>query len=100
MIDTTKDIFWLVAALSFGVFTFFLCWTFYYINMMLRDARKVVGSVREKIEVVDKILNLVKDKLEKTSTHISLIADSILKVVSYLIDKHEKPSKKRRKDEE
>jgi len=96
MLNTTKDIFWLVAAFSLGFFTFFVCWAIYYFIMMFRDAHRVVASIKQKIELVDNILKLVKEKLEHTSTHLTAISDNIFKIVSYFIDKqNDKKGKKK-----
>lgn len=96
MFNTTQDIFWLIAAVSLGFFTFFLCWALYYFIMMFRDAHKVVASIKEKVELVDAILKLIKDKLEHTSHHLTAISDNIFKIVSYFIDKQgEKKGKKK-----
>lgn len=97
MIDTTKDIFWLIAGISLGIFTFFICWTMYYIIMMVRDVNKMVASFKQKIELVDKILELIKDKLDKTSSHLSLVTDSILKVAGFFLDKQNDKKDKKKK---
>ena len=97
MIDTTKDIFWLIAAISLGVFTFFICWTMYYLIMMLRDMHKVIGSIKQKIDLVDKVLQMIKEKLEKTSSHFTLMADTIMKVAGFFLERQ--PQRKKKKTE-
>ena len=77
MINTTKDIFWLIAGLSVGALTFFICWAIYYFVMMLRDARKIVTSIKHKIDLVDTILRIVKEKLERTSGHLAVITETV-----------------------
>lgn len=54
-------------------------------------------SIREKLELVDKILNLVKEKLEKGSNHMALVSDSVIKLVGFLMEKQSKSSNKSRK---
>ena len=87
LIETSKDILWLSLAASIVLFTLFACWAMYYLIVMLRNASKMTVSIREKLELVDKILKLVKDKLEKGSNHVALISDSVIKLVGFLIDK-------------
>ena len=96
MIDTTKDIFWLVAACSLGFFTFFVCWGLYYFIKIFQDAEKMVSSIKQKIDLIDNILKLAKEKLEHTSGHLTAISDNIFKIVSYFIERQgEKKGKKK-----
>ena len=97
MIESTKDIFWLVAAFSLAFFTFFVCWTMYYCVMMLRDASKVIASIKQKIELVDTILHLIQEKLEKTSSHLSLISESIMKVAGFFMDRESEKKERKKK---
>lgn len=97
MFDTTKDIFWLVAGISLGVFTFFVCWTLYYVVMMLKDAHTVINSIKQKFELVDKILELVREKLEKTSSHIGMISETVMKIASFFMEKSENGKEKKKK---
>ena len=66
----------------------------YYVIKMLRNISQMTVSIREKLELVDKILELVKDKLEKGSNHMALLSDSAIKLVGFLIDKKSKSGKK------
>jgi len=64
---------------------------------MLRNASKMTASIREKLELVDKILKLVKDKLEKGSNHMALISDSVIKLVGFFMEKQKTGSGKNKK---
>lgn len=96
MLATSKDLFWIIFSLSLGLFTIFTCWAIYYLVMILRNANKMMSSVREKIELVDKILKLVRDKLEKSSSHLSVIADSVIKLVGFMMERQQNTNKKRK----
>ncbi|MDD5109805.1 MAG: hypothetical protein PHI63_01140 [Patescibacteria group bacterium] len=101
MFDTSRDILNMVLAVSAIVLTVFLTMVLYHVYKILRDASKVTTSFREKLDLVDKILNLVKDKLEAGASHLGLIADSALKIVGFFMERQgEKTSKSRRKKEE
>src|SRR3990167_3452099 len=97
MLETSKDILWLALAGSVVLFTIFVCWALFYLIMMLKNMNKITASVREKLELVDKILKLVKDKLEKGSNHVALISDSVIKLVGFLMDKQAKSSGRKKK---
>ncbi len=87
MIDSSKDILNLVIAASVGLVAVFTCLLIFYFAMILRNANKMVFSIREKMETVDKILGLIKEKLEKTSSHFGMVADSVIKLVGFVMDK-------------
>ncbi len=98
MINDTKDILILVITGSIALFTIFACWAIYYVIVMLRNVSKMTISIREKMEIVDKILKLVKEKLERGSNQMAMIADSAIKLVRFLMDKQgKKPAKKKKK---
>lgn len=89
MIESSKDILYIVIAFSILWVTVFFCWAFYYLIATLRNVSKMTLSVREKLELVDNILKLVKDKLEKGTNHMALLSDSAIKLVGFLMEKHQ-----------
>jgi len=100
MLETSKDLLFVVIAFCILWFTVFVCWALYYVIVMLRNISKMTISIREKMEVVDKILKLIKEKLEKGSSHMAMISDSAIKLIGFLIEKQKKDSgrgKKKRK---
>ncbi|OGY47152.1 MAG: hypothetical protein A3J62_01875 [Candidatus Buchananbacteria bacterium RIFCSPHIGHO2_02_FULL_38_8] len=97
MLETSKDLLFVVLAFCILWFTVFVCWGLYYMITMLRNASKMTASIREKLELVDKILKLVKDKLEKGSNHMALISDSVIKLVGFFMEKQKTGSGKNKK---
>jgi hypothetical protein len=96
MIQTSNDLFWLIFALSLGLVSVVFCFAIFYVVLILRNTNKMLASVREKLEIIDKILKMVKDKMEKGSSHMSMIADSAIKLTSFLMDKKKKSSGKKK----
>ncbi len=68
----------------------------YYMAMMMRDARKVTGSLRQKLEIVDQILKAIKDKVEKTANYLPPLIEGVGKLVEHFKEKKENKSKKKR----
>ncbi|OGY45423.1 MAG: hypothetical protein A3A24_01820 [Candidatus Buchananbacteria bacterium RIFCSPLOWO2_01_FULL_46_12] len=97
MLETSKDLLYLVIAFAVLWLTVFFCWAMYYVISMLRNMSKITISVREKLELVDKILKLVKEKLEKGSNHMAVLADSAIKLVGFFMEKQKKTSAKKKK---
>ena len=97
MLETSKDLLFVAIAFAVLFFTVFVCWALYYVVVMLRNVSKMTISIREKMEVVDKILKLVKEKLEKGSSHMAMISDSAIKLVGLLMEKQRTGSTKTKK---
>lgn len=97
MLETSKDLLFVVIAFAILWFTVFVCWALYYVIVMLRNVSKITISIREKMEVVDKILKLVKDKLEKGSSNMAMISDTAIKLAGFFMEKQKKSTAKSKK---
>ncbi len=99
MLETSTDLLKIIIAFCILWLTVFICWAMYYLVMMLKDFSRMAHSVREKLEVADKILKLVQQKLERGSDHMAIIADSAIKLVGFIMEKQKKEptDKKKRK---
>ena len=97
MLTTSTDLLLVVIAFCILWLTIFICWSMYYVVVMLKNFSKMTVSVREKLELVDKILKLVHEKLETGSNHMALITDSVIKMAGFFMDKQAKGGGKKRK---
>lgn len=84
MIETTKDILWLVLSFCILWLTIFICWVIYYIAMILRESKRMIVDVRKKIELVEGLVKAAKEKLERTSSYVRLMVDSIETALHFL----------------
>jgi hypothetical protein len=97
MIETTKDILYLVISFVVLLLTIFLCWVIFYVAMILKEFKKIVFDVRRKIELVETVLNVLKDKIEHTSSYLKLLMESVGNIVEFLRDRKEEKTGKRKK---
>ncbi|MFA6410420.1 MAG: hypothetical protein WCW26_02475 [Candidatus Buchananbacteria bacterium] len=97
MLETSKDLLFIIIAFAILWLTVFFCWALYYVVVMLKNFSKMTISVREKLELVDNILKLIHDKLEKGSNHMALVTDSVIKLVGFAMDKQSKARKSKKK---
>ena len=97
MIETTKDILYLVISFVVLLLTIFLCWVIFYVAMILREFKKIAFDVRKKIELVETVLNVLKEKIEHTSSYMKLLVESAGSIVEFLKDRKVEKSKKRKK---
>ena len=66
MINNSSDILYLVIAFCVLWLTIFMSWVIYYMAMILREFKKIIGDVRKKIELVESLIVALKEKLEHT----------------------------------
>jgi hypothetical protein len=98
MIESSKDILYIVISIAILLLTIFTVWGMYYLIMILREAKKMITDMRKKIELVEKVLIAAKERLESTSSHMKLLVETALNVAEYVKDrKTEKKSTKKKK---
>lgn len=97
MLETSKDLLYVVVAFCILWLTVFICWGLYYMISIMRNMYKITAGVRDKLKLVDKILKIIKEKLEKGSNHMALITDSVIKLVGLAMEKQKKPAGKKKK---
>jgi hypothetical protein len=87
MLETSKDVLYLVLAFCLLLISVFLAWAIYYVAMILREFKKITADVRLKIELVEKILVAAKEKLESTSSRMKLLVETISNIAGYMKDR-------------
>lgn len=67
ILETSKDVLYLVIAFCIIWVTVFLCWMFYYVAKILRDASQIVEEFRVKLHALTEAINHVRNKVELMS---------------------------------
>lgn len=94
MLETSKDLLYVVLAFCALWLTVFICWGMYYIIAMMRDVTRLTTSVREKFELVDRILILLREKLEHSASHMSMITEAAIRIVNHFMEQGNKKTSK------
>ncbi len=81
MLETSKDLLFVVLSFCILWLTVFLCWVIYYVAMLLKQAYTVTKSVQQKLDAFEALMNTIKERVEKSSSHLALVADGISQVV-------------------
>ncbi|MBI5621882.1 hypothetical protein HY933_03400 [Candidatus Falkowbacteria bacterium] len=87
MLETSKDLLYVVIAFCVLWLTVFFCWMLYYVAMLLKQAYDLTRSIKEKLEKVDALIDFAKNKIEKTSSHLGLVAAGVGQLVKFLINR-------------
>ncbi|MAG11537.1 MAG: hypothetical protein CMI52_01885 [Parcubacteria group bacterium] len=102
MIESSKDILYVVLAFAALWVAIFLCWTLYYVGRLIKNANEVMEEVREYGGRLDEAVRSIRDRMESVAGGMSVVATGITKVVGKAIEKRfvdedEKPKKKTKK---
>ena len=101
-ISDSKDLLYIVISISVLGLTFFICWTIYYLAMILKQSFKVVKEMRDRLHKIDEILASLKEKIESSASYLLLIGEGVKKLVEIIKergDKKRKASRKTKKEE-
>ncbi|MFA5051775.1 MAG: hypothetical protein WC544_01785 [Patescibacteria group bacterium] len=103
MLDSSREILLLVAAVCIAVFTFFICWALYYIVMMLKRARQVTDEVSDVIRQVkgsilrlSQLLDSVEEKLKNTAGYLPLVMKGVTDLVDYFKRRNSEKAKRQK----
>lgn len=103
MIESSKDILYVVLAFAALWVAIFLCWTLYYVGRLIKNANEVLEEVREYGGRLDEAVRVIRDRMESVAGGMSVVATGITKVVGKAIEKkfmaeeEEKPKRKTKK---
>lgn len=87
MFGTSKDILYLVISFCVLWTTVFLCWMFYYIMRLMRNASQVIEEFRVRLQSLTDAINYVRGKVEHMSSLMTLITDGAAGLVQKAITK-------------
>lgn len=97
MFETSKDILFLVLAVSVGVFTIFLVWLVAEVAIMLRRFNRFVGEIQEIARKIERTLAGIRDKLEHSANVLPALVKGVTELVHWFSGdegpKKQKPKK-------
>ena len=99
MLETSKDILNIIIALSIFGLAFFICWSVFYLAMMLRQIFKIIKEMRDRTHKIDEIIKLIKKKIEHSTSSLTLIGEGVKKLVEVVKERAEKREEKKKKND-
>ena len=77
MLESSKDILYLVISFCVLWVTVFLCWMFYYVTKILRNASQIAEEFRMRLQSLTDATNYIKGKLEHISGLLALATGGV-----------------------
>jgi hypothetical protein len=90
MLVSTKDILYLVISFCIIWATFFLCWTFYYLMRLLRNANTIVEEFRVRLQTLSEAIDYIRGKVENISSLMTLAGSGVTGFVKRAAEKKAK----------
>ena len=90
MIETSKDILFLVIAFCILWVTVFLCWMFYYVTRILRNANGIAEEFRSRLQMLTEAINYVRGKVENIHSLLGMAGGGMAGMVKNMVSKKAK----------
>lgn len=90
MIQTSKDILYLVIAFCILWLTVFLCWVFYYVVKILKNTNRVVEEFRSRLQLLTETINYVRGKVEHIHALLGVAGGNVANAVKSIVSKKAK----------
>lgn len=74
MFENSKDILYLVISFCVLWVTFFICWMFYYLMRLLRNANEIIEEFRVRLQTLLDTVNHIRSKVESLSNIMTLFS--------------------------
>ncbi|OGH90033.1 MAG: hypothetical protein A2537_01015 [Candidatus Magasanikbacteria bacterium RIFOXYD2_FULL_36_9] len=87
MFTDSKDVLYLVISFCVVWVTFFLCWMFYYLMRLLRNANQIVEEFRVRLQALTEAINYIRGKVEHMSGLLTLVTDGASGLLQKVIAK-------------
>lgn len=94
-INDSKDLLYVIIALSVLLFTVFSCWAIYYLARILQQTFKVVKETRDRLSKFDELIKVVKEKIDHSASYFFLIGEGVKKLVEMMKARGEKKKSKK-----
>lgn len=98
MFESSKDILFLVLAVSVAVFTIFLVWLMAEVAIMLRRFNRFVGEIQEIARKIERTLAGIREKLEHAANILPTLVNGVSELIRWFagekISKKQKPRAK------
>lgn len=84
-LENSKDILYLVISFCVLWITVFLCWVFYYVMRLLRNANQITEEFRLRLQMLTETINHIRGKVEHISDFFTLAGSGVGSLVKKVV---------------
>ncbi len=85
MIESSKDILYLVIAFCVLWVTVFLCWMLYYVMKILKNASQIIEEFRSRLQVLTEAIDYLRGKVETIHGLLSVASGGVAGAVKSMV---------------
>lgn len=89
MIQTSKDLLFIVIAIAIAWLTIFLSIILYYFFTIVRQGSKIAKDWQERFNKIDVLINLVREKIVNSAFSFVALAEAIKQIKDFIKSKKE-----------
>jgi len=97
LIESSKDLLFVVLAFSILWITIFISWLLYYIISIVRDAEALVRQVRGAVEKIEDVAQSAHEKMERSAASFTLVSQALKELITWGIQERTKKTTRTRK---
>ena len=86
MLETSKDLLFIVLAFCVLWLTIFLSWLLYYIIAIMRDAEHLMRAVKSAVLKVDELAHTVREKFDHSAASLTLMAQAVKELIIWAVN--------------
>lgn len=90
MLETSKDILYIVIAFCVLWVTIFLCWMFYYVARLLRNANQIIEEFRLRLQALTDAINNIRHKVEVMHNLFTMATSGVGGLIKKAVEKKTK----------
>ena len=83
IIETSKDLLFVVIAFCILWVTIFFCWLLYYFITTAKRMHDVIKSGKDKLDKVGEILDLAKQKITDGASYFGAVIEGVIKLADH-----------------
>ena len=83
LIETSKDLLFVVIAFCILWVTIFICWILYYMIMTTKRINDTVRAAKDKIDKVGEIIDIVKKKVQEGASYMGAVVEGVIKLAEH-----------------
>ncbi len=92
LIETSKDLLFVVLAFCALWLTVFALWLMYYVIAIVRDAEALIRQIKGAVGKVDALAHVAHEKMERSAASLTLIAQAVKELIVWGIQERAKTS--------
>ncbi len=96
IIETSKDILFVVLAFCILWVTIFICWILYYFLMTAKRVNDTAKSAKEKLDKIGEIIDLAKTKINEGASYVGAVVEGVVRLSEHFREKKTRGGKRNR----